>query len=128
MNITITEVKDKYLLFDSPRGQGIGFFANQRLEPGSNHGVEFDFMEDLHTNVNTRIGTTRMFGFYQEDDFVIVVGNVESVDEDDVICLRIDMSCIILAYKSDVLIREGDTLEIRLHKDQFKVTSIGTGY
>ena len=110
-------------MFISHRGQGIGFIDKQHFESGNTYWVEFDFMEELNTRENTTIGSAKEPGFYQDGDFTIVVGSVESIDEYDEMCLRVDTSCIILTYKTDDLFKKDDTLEIRIHKDQFRIMS-----
>ncbi|SKA40282.1 hypothetical protein SAMN04488128_105161 [Chitinophaga eiseniae] len=73
--------------------------------PGSTHSVEFDFMQDLHTRINTTItGISNSNGFRRAGDFILVFGSVESIGHDDMICLRVDTSCIIMAYRNDALI------------------------
>ncbi|MBC9914085.1 hypothetical protein [Chitinophaga varians] len=123
MKIIVTEAGEKYIVFTSHRGQGTGFICEQLFEPGNTYWVEFDFMEELNTRKNTAIGSNKGPGFYRDGDFTIVVGSVESISEDDEICLRVDASCIILVYKNDDLIKEGDLLEIRVRKDQFGIMS-----
>jgi len=108
------------------KGQGIGHIA-QQFEDGRQYSVEFDFSPYLNANENTKIGTTREAGFYCEGDDTLIVALVENVDEDDEVCLRIAPDCIIIAYRNDELIQEGDRVEIRMSKDEFIITWIGVG-
>ena len=125
MNVVITKVEYPYVSFTSNHGEGIAYASDQQFELGWTHSVEFDILSDLNTNENTKIGTIKKAGFYYEDNSTIIVALVESVDEDDSLCLRIATDCIIEAYRNDNSIDKGDRLEIRIPKDKFKMTSIG---
>lgn len=126
MNIVITKVEYPYVSFTSNHGEGIAYTSGQQFEPGRTHSVEFDILSDLNTNENVKIGTIKQAGFYCEDNHTLIVALVESVDEDDSVCLRIAIDCIIEAYRNDDTIKAGDRVEIRLPKDEFKMTSIGS--
>ena len=125
MNVVITKVEYPYISFTCNHGDGIAYTSAQQFELGRTHSVEFDILSDLNTNENTKIGTIREAGFYSEDDSTLIVALVESVDEDDSLCLRIATDCIIEAYRNDDSIDTGDMLEIRMPKDKCKMTSIG---
>lgn len=126
MNVVITKVEYPYVSFISSYGEGIAYTSSQQFEPGGIHSVEFDILADLGSKENTKIGTNRKAGFYFDGSGTLIVALVESIDEDDSMCLRIATDCIIEAYRNDDSIKPGDRLEIRLLKGQFKMTSIGS--
>jgi len=126
MNITVTKVESPYVSFTSNHGDGKGNGRiSQYFQEDRSYGVEFDFLPYLNANENTKIGTTKEKGFYIEDDFTLVVAFVENIDEDEQVCLRIAPDCMIMAYRNDDTIREGDEVEVRLSKDELIITSIG---
>ncbi|WP_212002838.1 hypothetical protein [Chitinophaga sp. HK235] len=104
----------------------VAYATGQKFEQGVTHGVEFDLLLELDTSENTKVGTNLKAGFYCEDDRTVIVALVESIEEDDAMWLRIVTDCIIEAYGVDDTIKTGDRLEIRMPKDKFKMTCIGT--
>lgn len=129
MHIKVTKVDKKYVLFESPCGEGIGHFTKPYFEEGDIHSVEFDFIPDLITSENSTINTALTPGFHLNGNATIIVGTVEGVDPDDMISLRIDTDCVIITNTNDKRIKEGDVLEVRVDKDQLLVTSNGgSGY
>lgn len=130
MNILVTDDIDKYIVFTSEYGNGIAYTRQDAFTAGERHGVEFDIEVGLSVTIdsNTSIGSLHKPGFYQDGDYTLVVAYVENIDDDNEICLRIGESCIILAYAEGIGIQVGNLVEIRLHKDQLLITSIGKEY
>ncbi|MBV8255089.1 MAG: hypothetical protein JO154_20980 [Chitinophaga sp.] len=126
MNVVITKVEYPYVSFISNHGEGIAYTTGQKFELGVTHGVEFDLLSELNIDENTKVVTNQKAGFYCEDDRTLIVALVESIEEDGAMWLRIAIDCIIEAYGVDDTIKTGDRLEIRMPKDKFKMTSIGT--
>ncbi|SFW81806.1 hypothetical protein [Chitinophaga sancti] len=126
MNLVITKIEYPYVSFTSNNGEGLAYTSDQQLDIDRTYSVEFDILSNLNTNDNTKIGTNKPAGFYDEDGNTLIVALVESIDEyGDSLCLRIAIDCIIEAYRSGDSIDVGDRLEIRMPKDKFKVTIIG---
>ena len=126
MNVLITRVENRYVSFTGNHGKGKGIgHISQQFEEGSFYGVEFDFLPYLNSNENTKIGTIKDAGFYCEDESTLIVALVENVDEDDEVCLRIAPDCMIMAYRNDNVIQEGNRVEVRVSKDEFIITWIG---
>ncbi|RAJ75623.1 hypothetical protein CLV59_109237 [Chitinophaga dinghuensis] len=126
MNVVINKVDYPFVTFKSDYGEGIASTTQRHFDQGAVHGVELDLIIDLIINVNTRIGTDRVPGFSFEEDHTVIVAIVESIAEDDSICLRISIDCIIEAYAIDKQIKTGDMLEIEVPKEKFLITSFGT--
>lgn len=126
MNVVITKVEYPYVSFTSNHGQGIAYASGQQFELGGTYSIEFDILLDLNTNENTKIGTIKKPGFCCQDSSTLIVALVESVNEDDSLCLRIATDCIIEVYRDDNSIDTGDRLEISIPKDKLRITYIGS--
>lgn len=125
MTVNILDVQGDEVKFSCSFGEGVGICEERNLIVGMTYGIEIDILEDLKIGLNTEISNDKTCFLLYDGSLNLINVIVESLDEDDSICLRLAQDCIIVCYYVGGGILVGDTLLIKLKAQEFRITSIG---
>lgn len=125
MRIRVLKVEGAEVKFSTSIGAAIATCEEKNLKEGSDFDVEFDILPDLVLGINAKKSAEQHLYFKTDGIHIFINALVESTYEDDEVCLRLADECIIMAYKKDNSINDGDTLMITLALAEFLVTRVG---
>jgi len=125
MKIKVVEVENQYVYFSCSVGSGIAKCFKENFIKGMVCGIELDINVALKIGYNTEKNVDRSLYLKNDGHKNWINGLVESIDNDDTICLRLAEDCIVMADYEECEVRQGDILLIAISKDDFQVTLIG---
>lgn len=132
MRITITDVLQPpvggtWITYSSDCGAGTAHWVSNGHSPvrGRSYHVEFDIDAPLEASMVAQANDPARHGFSRLADDTLIIGVLESVDEDAVGCLRISSDCIIMVESRLDASLIGKPLSIRLNTDQLRATPVG---
>ena len=125
MKIRVKEVENQYVEFFCTVGAGIAKCSQQNLVNWMICDVEIDINVTLKLGTNAEKNLDDNLYIKNKGNVNWINGLVESIDEDDTICLRLANDCIIMVEYEDCEICEGDILLIKIPKEDLEITLIG---
>ncbi len=125
MKIEVIEIIDEYVLFTCAVGSGIGKCVEKNLIKGHICDVEIDLNAVLRLGKNAWRSSGDSLYIKNDGDTNLINGLVESIDNDDIICLRLASDCIIILEYEDCEISAGDGLLINIEKAEVEITLTG---
>lgn len=112
MKITIKDCNDKRVLFESEYGIGIATWNDEVLTIPQELHVELDINVSLTFGIDVNLINANIGKISYSENVCIIVGEIESIDEDDYVAIRIGeniLCCVIKGLKDFV----GKFIEIR---------------
>jgi hypothetical protein len=125
MKIQIAAIADGYIAFNSPLGNGVGRCQETGIEVGGSYGVEFDFdvVLSLAEHFISKGHPDPSISWNGQHN--IICGRVESIDQDEDVCLRLSPDCIIVFSQQVGMLEVGDIVTSRIPRELFRVSVVG---
>jgi hypothetical protein len=125
MKIKAVEVENQYVEFCCSFGSGVAKCSEENLSSGMIYDVEMDINITLKIGYNTDKNIESNLYLRNDGKTNWLNGLVESIDDDDTICLRLANDCIVMAEYEECEVHQGDVLLITISKEDLEITLIG---
>lgn len=95
------------IVFSSTAGRGRGIWSKGVPTTGRSYDVELDVNEPVKIGINATLSDSEQCSISTREEKVVLCGNVESVDDDGMVYLRLSTDCIIMLESEPEAVQPG---------------------